>query len=44
MWGKEVSAMVRKEMKKKKKNITLLAYPQMQVVAAAAGVGAKGKR
>jgi len=30
--------------KKKKKNITLLAYPQMQVVAAAAGVGAKGKR
>src|SRR6266702_3751833 len=30
--------------KKKKKNITLLAYPRMQAVAAAAGVGAKGKR
>jgi len=45
MWGKEVSAMVRKETKKRrKKNITLLAYPQMQAVAAAAGVGAKGKR
>ncbi len=24
MWGKEVSAMVRKEMKKEEKNITLL--------------------
>ncbi len=45
MWGKEVSAMVRKEMKKRrKKNITLLAYPRMQAVAAAMGVGAKGKR
>src|SRR6266571_5095276 len=30
--------------KKKKKNITLLAYPRMQAVAAAVGVGAKGKR
>src|SRR6266571_422478 len=30
--------------KKKKKNITVLAYPRMQAVAAAAGVGAKGKR
>ncbi len=34
----------RNEKKKKKKNITLLAYPRMQAVAAAAGVGAKGKR
>src|SRR6266702_699766 len=34
-----------KKRKKKKKNITLLAYPRMQAVAAAAaGVGAKGKR
>ncbi len=30
--------------RKKEKNITLLAYPQMQAVAAVAGVGAKGKR
>ena len=44
MWGKEVSVMVRKETKKRrKKNITLLACPQMQAMAAA-GVGAKGKR
>ncbi len=37
--------MVRKETKKrrKEKNITLLACPQMQAMAAA-GVGAKGKR
>ncbi len=44
MWGKEVSAMVRKETKKgRKKNITLLACPRMQAMVAA-GVGAKGKR
>ncbi len=30
--------------KKKKKNITLLAYQQMQAVAVVVGVGAKGKR
>src|SRR6266581_1273032 len=30
--------------KRRKKNITLLAYLRMQAVAAAAGVGAKGKR
>ncbi len=36
--------MVRKETKKRrKKNITLLACPRMQAMAAA-GVGAKGKR
>ncbi len=44
MWGKEVSAMVRKEMKKRrKKNITLLTCLQMQAMAAV-GVGVKGKR
>ncbi len=44
MWGKEVSVMVRKETKKRrKKNITLLACPRMQAMAAV-GVGAKGKR
>jgi len=42
--GEEVSAMVRKETKKRrKKNITLLACPRMQAMAAA-GVGTKGKR
>src|SRR6266702_5245095 len=41
--GKEVSPMVRKEMKKKKKNITLLACLQVQAMVAV-GVGAKGKR
>ncbi len=44
MWGKEVSAMVRKETKKRrKKNITLLACLRMQAMAAV-GVGAKGER
>ena len=33
-----------KKRKKEKKNITLLAYLRMQAVAAAVGVGAKGKR
>ncbi len=42
MWGKEVSAMVRKETKKRKKKHNFTC-PRMQAMAAA-GVGAKEKR
>ncbi len=44
MWGKEVSAMVRKEMKKEEKKHNFTCIPTNAGMAAAAGVGAKEKR